>query len=366
VKLPAAQLKSVLKKLDAVSSDSIWLDTANGFTAAQDASLQIVVLEPALLKSSGEAGCWCLNRKQVASIVSRGAGELNIAFAPSGLTLTTAKSKFELPVLQRSAIILPKAPEESFQISLAPLQELLAYAGMAAEHKQDYMYTGTIQVSWDAKGLTAVGSDGKRLAIGTCESPLGDSKPTTMTLPLPLVAAIRKMDSETIWLGENDNACFASAGTGDSSVTATARKRMGGWPDYQKFIPATFEFCALADARSVQEALDEVEPMASSQNAAGAISAPAVGILFDGGKLILTATASGRAESTAEYEQIDPDPVFFDHVRRSVTINHKYLTDFFRQVSGPVRISMNAPNTPVWLEAGNRKMLVAPIRSGKS
>jgi hypothetical protein len=103
--------------------------------------------------------------------------------------------------------------------------------------------------------------------------------------------------------------------------------------------------------------------MVASSDAKAAALVPAVTLVFDEGKLTFTASASGRADSVVEYEQIEPDPIFSDLLRRSITINHRYLTDFFGSVKGCVKFSMNEPNTPVWLEAGEKKLLVAPIRT---
>jgi DNA polymerase III sliding clamp (beta) subunit (PCNA family) len=368
MKLSAAQLKSALKKLDAVDSAEVWLDTAIGFVAAQDANLQMLAVYD-FLKSSTEGGQTrvCVNRRQLQSIVNRGKGDIDLSFE-LGIRAVTAKSAFDLPGLDKQMTV-PKPrvvvgdPATSTSFALAPLKEMLAYAGTAAERKQNFLYTGTLQLSETRDKRIAVGTNGSRLAFAENQSTCGLDKDLLLNLPLSLVSAIQKMEAESVWLGETEQAVYAAIGGADSSVIAIARRMAVTWPDYRSFIPKEYSFSAQIDAQAAAEALDEVSPMVAGLDAKAASLTPAVTLLFDEGKLTFTASGSGRADSQCDYEQIEPDPIFSDLLRRSITISHRYLTDFFGSVKGCVKFSMNEPTTPVWLEAGEKKLLVAPIRT---
>jgi DNA polymerase III sliding clamp (beta) subunit (PCNA family) len=356
MKLQTSVLKTALKQLDPVATTEVWFDTAVGFVAAQDTNLQMISSDEALQDKDGRR--ICLNRKQLSSIVSRGTGELELEFeAPGAVEIRTKRAKYNLQDFTKNMSV-PVFPDKHTTFPLPALREMLLYANTAAERKQSYLYTGTIQLVSGGGKIAAAGSDSHRLAL--MDAPAEGIGETTFHLPLPMVAAISKLEFDKLELGETENATYAAAGDAGRQVLAVARRLAGTWPDYRKFIPAEFSLISQLRAEAVKEALEDVSPMVVGDGKEAVDGS--VHLVFNGGVLELSARAAGTAEASIEYEQLEPDLVFSDPVHKKVTLNHRYLTDFFSQVSGPVRLSMNEPNTPVWLEAGNKKLLVMPIR----
>lgn len=354
MRITSAQLKALVKKLAPANSTATVVDLGNGQLLAADPNLEISVLSP-LLQSGDEKKCLSgsVPSRQFSSIVNRLSGEVEVSFSEHAFELKASRGRFSLATIQQPIPALDQSGRsEPVKIPLALFQDLVAYAGGAASEKDRFTYGGLIQLRQAENWLRAAGTDGRRLAVSGAEFAHPEFQ---FLIPAVAASAVRLLDGETAFLAETNAAVILGSQGKDAAVVICARKLAQKFPDYEKFIPRSFKFEFRFRAEDAKEALRQVEPVVPADEV------QRVGFEFGDGLRVHSESEGSIAEDAIPFEQLVPDPMF-DPAKFSVALGHAYLSDFFSAVAGDVRLCANSATEPVWLEAGDRKLLLAPVR----
>jgi DNA polymerase III sliding clamp (beta) subunit (PCNA family) len=165
------------------------------------------------------------------------------------------------------------------------------------------------------------------------------------------VQALSSLEGDTVEVESTDSYLHFYANSVDIYANRVSRE----YPNYQSFIPKIFAVRYQVDADMFKNALLTVKPLVSDQGEPGI----AVHFLDN---VCTVEDFSKAATDQADYVQLEPDENF-QPTPASIKVNIDHLLSFFANISGPVTISASGPKQPIWLEAGNRQMLLAVLAS---
>lgn len=349
----AGALSKILKLVGLTNDKEglVVLDTNSGTAKAIGVELGIAVRSPHLLVDSpNKSGQVVVGIRQLSAVVSGLLGDIKLIRSENELTVKGGRSKFEiaLPLKDQTdrtlaAVAALETNGPAFPIPLTKLKAALDFASHVSDKSSLFDYYGALEIS----GNTVVaGTDGARLALAEF---LGTQEITpTIIVPSRAARAIQELAGDDVFVSETENAVFFAAG----EITLRAAKQVEKFADWRKFIPTEFETEVKFRAQDMREALKRVAPMALET----------VTVDVDGEQLRLFAQSpEGRAEDFVDIDVVFPDPLFEEAAHIKVTLDIRFLTDYFARAQGTVRLMLNGPQKPVYFEAGNSfKLLVAP------
>jgi len=232
-----------------------------------------------------------------------------------------ASSQFQLPSSNPDEYPpVPKFEEESyFQLSAPLLRQLVRRTVFATETESSRYALGGVLLEFAEKTVTAVGTDGRRLARQ--EGPIervgepGDEQ-------MPIIPA-RAMTVIERALGDNEEAAQVAARANDvliraGGATLYSRLVEGRFPRWRDVFPrdpggARIELPVGAFHSAVRQAA-----IVTSEERRG------VEFNFADGKVTLTAHGAERGESLVEM------PISYDGEQQAVDLDPRYVSDFLR------------------------------------
>lgn len=358
--VPAATLKSVLKRLSAVKSDQFTFDTGTGLVVARDQELEVRVLSRALASPDvRDHQVLNINLRRMSSATSKLSGEVTITPSDRGITLASKRTSFTIEAAPGKVpvAIVPPTP---VSLPFASVLGLLKFAAASAETNRASPFGGIVQlksyagfeddgdVEYEAAG---VAGGGHCLAV---------AKGTGFTvsipklhIPLAAVRALQDLDAETFELSETESLLIFRVNEGDTHIAIHASKLAKQFPEYGSFIPKQFKFIASIEPAEMKEALNSVAAMIG-QDARD--DAGAVFLTFKGGTVaVRTVSKTNAAEDSAPYKGLaeagEEEYIYL--------LKHVHLSSFFGAAKEPVIFSGNGGNEPVVLQAANVKIVLA-------
>jgi DNA polymerase III sliding clamp (beta) subunit (PCNA family) len=285
--------------------------------------------------------------RKLSAVVARMSGEIAIHLDDAALVLKAGRAEVKLETKPARAFNQVPA-KDTIVLPLSDIKPLLQYVSVAADKNRAGEYGGGI-VKMKAGGckIEAAATDGARLALTSVPFKYADK--FDYVLPLPAVAAILNLEGDTVEVSETDSYLYFSAG----NVSLSAAKLAKEFVDYSSYLPKSFAVKYQVDADMFKNALLTVKPLVSDQGEPGI----AVHFLDN---LVTVTDLAGAAIDQADYVQLEPDENF-QPTPASIKVNIDHLLSFFANISGPVTISANGPRSPIWLEAGNKQMLLAVL-----
>ncbi len=356
----AADLKKLLKPFS-LFGGKLLIDTGAGRLNATDDTLFLSIASSIFRTEVAERVAVDIDK--FLAIVNRAAGPIQIVCEPGDyrLKITNRAARYELVGSNSWYGEVPDltSPEFLFELPTKTLRQITAFAAIASDASSRFDYVGSVQVQIGALRLIAAGSDGIRLMIATSPMvtglrPSGDYP--ELLIPLPGVKALPILDADTVTVKVVNGTIFFITPTITLGVKQLAKK----FPPYQDLIPKTFELVARVDAKEMAEALDRIAPMI-----AGESKNRPVELNFEASSLLLsTHSDAGNAAETVTLTIEKPDPLFEETFQMTIRANADHLSDFFRDVAGPVTIKAGGPKAPLLLVAENKSMLLAVIAGG--
>lgn len=323
---------------------------------ATDNEIELVERVPAIV---GETGSVTVPAHKLFDIVKRlpDGVQVMMSVAENGqLALSAGRAKFSLAVLPPEGFptMVQETMPFSFTVKGEELLGLINKTGFAASQEETrYNLNGIYlhEKKGDLPALTAVATDGHRLACSKIALPQGAEGMPGVIIPRKTIGEISKL------LGETDSDVMISLSANQirfqvGDVVLASRLIDGTYPDYEKVIPAGNDKTVDAEASVLAGVIERVS----------VVSEKSRGIKLSFKSNLLQVTASAADEGSAEDEM---DAVYTG-MELDVGFNFRYLLDILAQIKGgTVRLVLNDAVSPVILkEAGDEGSLyvLMPMR----
>ena len=324
---------------------------------ATDNEIEIVEKVPAVIE---EAGAITVPAHKLCDIVSRLPEGAQIALSVSGetnqLSLVSGRAKFALAILPADGFPTMVQENMPFTFTLAGSDVLglinkTAFAVSIEETRYNLNGIYLHEKATDGAFLTAVATDGHRLASAHIALPEGAKGMPGVIIPRKTIGEISKLVTEneaeiTVSLSANQ----IRFQLGD--IVLASRLIDGTYPDYDKVIPTANDKVVEADAAVLADVIERVS----------VVSEKSRGIKLSLTENLIRVSAAAMDEGSAEDEM---DAVYQGEPL-DIGFNFRYLLDILAQVKGgTVRILMNDSNAPVVLKDSsdeNALYVLMPMR----
>jgi len=260
---------------------------------------------------------------------------VNLSLSDEILTVKVAKSRYKLKTLPAADFPRVAAPEAVVRWSM-PERELLGLlddvnSAMAVNDVRYYLNGALLSVGEEY--LTAVSTDGHRLAISRCASNRSNGK-RDVILPRSVVAILGRMLSardELVQIGLSENHIFVN----HDEQNLVAKLIDGRFPDYQKVIPERSDHVARVNRLAFRDAVQRALVVAPEK-------LKGVQLDFTNGTLNITSNTADGEDST---EVLDIEYTGQD---LSMGVNGQYLLDALDVLGGEqVTLEMRDPTSPI-------------------
>lgn len=241
----------------------------------------------------------------------------------TGITVRGERSQFRLPAENPAEFPQVTAFEESrfYEISARLLRELIRRTVFATDNESSRYALGGVKLELEEGQITAVGTDGRRLARMT--GPVarqGDPQEGELTSIVPTRAmnlierAVAPSDAE-IQIAVRGNELLVHS----QRATISARLLEGRFPDWKKVFPDSSSY-------HVQLELAVGATLSAVRQAAIVTSEESRGVdfTFGDGMLVLTGRAAEVGQSRVEL------PIGYNGAELTVTLDPRFVIDFLK------------------------------------
>lgn len=237
------------------------------------------------------------------------------------LRLQAARSDFSLATLPREdfPVVATESMPTQFQIAGKDLAALIDKTRFAISKEGTRYYLTGIFLHAADQTLTAVATDGHRLAKVALPAPRGAEGLEGIIIPAKTVAEIRKLaeGDVSVDVGISPTKIQVAAG----SIQLISKLIDGTYPDYQQVIPTGNDTTLIVDRDAFMAAVDRVSIVAADRTRAVKIGVQA-------GAVTLQAN-SAEAGTASEYVEGD-----YDGAPMEIGFNARYLLDILRELRG--------------------------------
>lgn len=278
-----------------------------------------------------EPGAVCVTAKLLADIARKATGAVSFELVGAELALKSGRSKFKLQTLPAADFPTFGVPEfESvFEHDLGALFAQVAFA-MSSEETRYYL--NGVYLAAERGTLTAVATDGHRLAKAVADS---DAAFPGVIVPRKAVAltgdgmAAVSVSSNKIRIVQGD-------------TTLTSKLIDGTFPDYERVIPTGNDKVVTVDRDAMMKAADRVVTISDEKGRAVKLS------ITPGAIELSARSGSGTADDEVEAEYSGP-PV-------EIGFNSRYLAEMFGSLpAGPMTIAVVDNMAPALIKSAGRE-----------
>jgi len=338
-------LKPLIKRVAAVKSEVIILDTEHGILAAKEQNLAAWV-EDESLKDSEKVVYFFPSRKFTTS-VNRMSGILSVQKTDKGYSLVSNKTRIDL---EEAKTAWRYEPADALQICLntAILQELIKFVQIAPDSKQTGLtYSGMVSLvgTEDPLGgsIEAIATDGKRIA--SLSIPADVQQSFSVLLPSSLIPIIPTLSDEKTLLFDDSRVSIIKSG----KFTARANKFTDKFPDAKRLFPTGCDFIARVDAGEFREALGRLEAVMNEETRA-------VKLTWAQNLELRTGNQSTHGKDEIAYQTLRGRG---NELAFTAIFDWKFLNDFFERVEGQVTCSYSVGKNFIVLQSKEKKYLLA-------
>ena len=347
--VPAAELKSALKKLSPVRTETFQV--SDDCVSAQDPDCWVVHSSP--LTGLGDFN---IGGKKFTQVVNRMGGQIDVLRDGNKLILKSARARVELEVWDAKEVLSPSAPRKSFVFKSAPFKKALIIAAASASPHKSANFGDVVRIETLGLGLEedkpsgyrVIGTDSKVLTAVSVSEELPAEFHTLLNLEA--AAIVQLMDGDTFTVGETGTAVYVA----DGKTSVYASRPIKEYPNFRAALalkPHTrFQFLT----EDWKSALHTVEPLVDESVDGGIIQL----IFKDNCVTIATIGIGSTAQDAANYEQIDPDPVF-DPKELTLRFNAKYLSGFLAKAGKTATLGLT--DNPVRMESDGVVQITMPV-----
>jgi DNA polymerase-3 subunit beta len=252
--------------------------------------------------------------------------QVQLAFADSRMTVTAARSRFQLPSLPREdfpAMAEGEMPH-GFVIEAAALKRLIDKTRFAISTEETRYYLNGIYLhaaeTNGAPMLRAVATDGHRLASVELPLPEGAAGMPGIIVPRKTVGELHKL------LDESESGVHVAVSESKirfafDHIVLTSKLIDGTFPDYSRVIPLANDKVLEVEGRAFADAVDRVATISSERSRA-------VKLHLDRDRLVLSVTSPESGSATEELA------VSYGAAPIEIGFNARYLLDITEQING--------------------------------
>ena len=322
---PLSHINSVVERRNTIPilSNVVLNATSEqlSFTAT-DMDMDIVTTTPCSVSNEGATTIPAHLLFEIVKKLPDGS-EVQIKVSDGRAQVSAGRSSFNLPILPVEdfpAISSSEMPVK-FSLTAPDLRNLIDTTKFAVSTEETRYYLNGIYLHFsDANNLTAVATDGHRLALSRMQSPAGAETMPAVIVPRKAVSELRKLlDGESQEVDVQLSETRAEFCIGD--IRLTTKLIDGSFPDYKRVIPEGNDKIASIDVNLLSAAVDRVSTIASDKSRA-------IKFNISASQIVLSAT-NPDASSATEMLEIDyaGEPI-------DIGFNAKYLIDILTQVQG--------------------------------
>ena len=263
--------------------------------------------------------------------------EIQIEFNGGTASLTSNKSKFQLPVLPVEDY--PNMSQDelpiNFNVSVEELCRLIDKTKFAISMEETRYYLNGIYVHKHNKKLISVATDGHRLARTSIDLPSGADLISGVIIPRKAIYEIRKLiedysHDEQVSISLSDSKIRVKI----SNTVITSKLIDGNFPDYEKVIPTDNSNIVKLDCLVFSESVDRVSTIFSDKSRSVRIS-------LSKNTLSLEANSPDTGSASEEIE------ITYDKDDISIGFNSRYLLDVTSQIgSGDLNMALKDAGSP--------------------
>ncbi len=287
-----------------------------------------------------EEGSITVPGRTISDIVREVPEEKIEIFAEKGnaMTVSCGKSVFKIMGLPKEEF--PKLPEaggeESFRMSQKAIKELIKKTSFAISRDETRYALSGILFQMKKGEISAVATDGRRLAKLKRQRGKDGKIQKDMILPAKAVGEINRImedieDEVKVSIGKNE-VTFQF-----NNIIFLARFVKGKFPEYENVIPKTHEIRLCLDREEFLSAVRRVSLLASEKS-------NSVKLNLYPKKMVLTASTPELGEASEEMA------VSYDGEEEVMAFNPSYLMDFLRnETCGEVYFDIVNPVSPAML-----------------
>lgn len=280
--------------------------------------------------------------------------EIRFRLSDERCLVTAGRARFTLGALPAADFPLMDAEVDGVDVRLpeAVLRRILDKTAFAMAQQDVRYYLNGLLIELDDAGITAVGTDGHRLARYRRSLGLELTEPVRVIVPSKTIMELRRQ------LGGSDDPVSIAIGARTirlvgAGMTMTSKLVDGRYPDYERVIPRELGKRATVGTDALRRALARTAIL-SNEKYRG------VRLAFDDGVLRLQAN-NPEQESAEEEVELD-----YDGEPTTIGFNVTYLSDVLGAVEGgdiEVRFS-DAGSSSVWRGSGadDETYVVMPMR----
>ncbi len=353
--IAASDLKHALKKLAPLRTETFQLSEKG--VSAQDSDAIVDVLCP----FSGLTGALNISGKKLTQVINRMSGQIEITQFDRYIEIKSARAKVDLETQPVQPVVRPELPKYNLEIKLPDFKKALAVASASASTAKSAAFGGVVLFQnlplgldeTESSGYRVTGTDAVVLTTVTVKTPV--SLQFRALINLTACTVVQAMDSETILVGDTNQRLILR----DQTTTIYAARPVQKYPDFDALLAMRPHTSFVLKPQEWLSALRTVEPLIDDTVDKGAI-----GVHFEENVVQFKNVGSGSVGSDeADYEQVDPDPVFDPKVV-DLKITEKYLSAFLSR-AGEEEATLGVTNSPIRLEAGNVVVLTMPVGEKK-
>lgn len=294
--------------------------------------------------------------EQVSRILKEStADKLDIKLQQSSIVIECDRSRFVLPTADPGAFSEPLEDwEHHYRISSSALRNIIESTAFACDESEGRYAQSGVLLEISAGRLTAVGTDGRRLALHRCDvEPVGNP-----LFPDPCIVSRRALKMLQQVLRDDSGDCLIQATSSNlvvntSSATVWLHRLEGRFPQWQKIVVAPL-LTVDTLAGQLYSSLRQASVVCQSNS-------PGIDFVFRSGQLLIAGTTeSGSTRCTL--------PVSYDAEELVVRLNEKYLAEFLRILDpgAQVTIGLRSGLEPVvFTTAGGHYYMVMPLAAVK-
>lgn len=321
-------------KLSTDNAGGYWL-TANDLATAKSVPLTV--------KEAGEFDFFdaVLLPVKLRQVLTKLSTEV-VSFGFDGTSIAVDAGAFHadietLPVEQFPAT--PATPEATLDLDLKKLQTLIKRTKFAVPEAAGKFIIAASLLQSDGKKLSALGTDGIRLAYATAAGEFGLFE---MVLPLTAQNLLEGFAGEKVKAAETESSLFFW----NDQATIYVRKTPSKFPDLSQILKTKPVSSVKFPAGSLREALARASEIADSDR-------PVSGFSHDDGVLTIE-TQSGNGTSK-ENLAVSGEGKF------SFKLNLDFLGDFVDKVEGGLVLNTQATGAVEFLAGDDFKYLLMPV-----
>jgi len=271
-----------------------------------------------------ESGSAMLPVRQFAAMLSETSGDkVSLSSTDKEVVVKVGRSRFKLPVQNPDEFpaVTGFDEEKYHKVPARLFKELIHRTLFATDTESSRYMLGGVLLEMDADKITAVATDGRRLAKmeGAAESVAGHSTEGQVILPKDALALLAKVvgDGEVFIAARKNDVIIKADG-----VVFYTRRLEGRFPAWKNMIPERPEAVRIAlRAENLLQAVRQSSIVTDDESRGVSFS-------FSAGKLVLHSSADAKGSSEVEL------PVDYEGEPIGCVLHSEYISEFLRALKG--------------------------------